>query len=230
MESRYAFGFGNESLTAYISNVSAITENTYSQLYLETVPEAHTFEFELTSDNNGSTYSFDPFEGAYIYNGIAGAWSNRLQSDDPMLPKYDYIVFDYKIVSLGGDIQFWMDMNPNNANVFTFSGENKEGGRIAIVESANNPGYMTITIRLGHGHPEGWYAMGFHGNTQMYIKDLYAAKTSHVNNLLGIDTTNQLVHQGTSEYVIVYPQGADTMVRMTAVNELKYFFKRSNRR
>ena len=66
--------------------------------------------------------------------------------------------------------------------------------------------------------------MGFHGNTQMYIKDIYAAKTSHVNNLLGIDTTNQLVHQGTSEYVIVYPQGADTMVRMTAVNELKYFF------
>ena len=58
---------------------------------------------------------------------IAIWWSNV---------KYDYIVFDYKIVSLGGDVQFWMDMNPNNANVFTFSGENKEGGRIAIIESA----------------------------------------------------------------------------------------------
>jgi len=81
-----------------------------------------------------------------------------------------------------------------------------------------------MIIRIGHGHLEGWYAMGFTESQNIFIKNLYAAKQSHVNKLLGMNTSNMLVYEGTSDYKIVYPYDADVMVRTTAVNELKYFF------
>lgn len=192
-ENRYAFGF-NEETTLYVRNSFATTQGYYDEFISTAVipkPESIAIELDLTADNTvGATKVYVESLGAYEVNtGVeTSPWANRLQSNNPLIKDYDYLVFNLLLTeALTTPTHLWMDMlsvTTLNADgtrdtenlVYIFNAEKE------LVTGALSPGAeYTFVVKLGHLDEEGRYAIGFNQDTKLYIRTAHAVTTDYVN-------------------------------------------------
>ena len=130
----------------------------------------------------GATFDYVEAAGAFdFHTGTADAWSNRIEATNPEIKQYDYMIIDMMLrEALTAPVNFWMDLATGDVNVTILQadGTRTDNGRLFIFNSAkelvtgalNIDEIYTFVIKLGHGDPEGRYALGFAQATMLYLK------------------------------------------------------------
>ena len=90
--------------------------------------------------------------------------------------------------ALTAPVNFWMDLATGDVNVTILQadGTRTDNGRLFLIvkrisNRMNIDEIYTFVIKLGHGDPEGRYALGFAQATMLYLKNPMAVKQSYVD-------------------------------------------------